>query len=129
GTINTTNVGTITSATFGRTFGGASNGTVPSIIGTTPGTLTKSGAGTWTLSGSNTFTGGVTINAGILQLNNAGALNSTTANAVTFGASSTGKLQLNGLSQTIFGLNINALVDTQSVEIGISGTCIIIVYS
>jgi len=37
------------------------------------------------LSASNTFTGGVTINGGVLQIGNGGALNSTTPNAVAMG--------------------------------------------
>ena len=68
------------------------------------------------LGGNNSFTGGVTINGGILQLNNAGALNSTTPNAVTFGASSTGDLQLHGHSVTVGGLTTNATVGTPIVE-------------
>ena len=56
--------------------------------------LVKSGSGTQTLSGANTFTGGVTINAGNLQLGSTGALNSTSPNAVNFGAASTGTLSL-----------------------------------
>lgn len=39
------------------------------------------------LSGNNTFTGGVYLNDGIIQLGNAGALNSSTANAINFGGS------------------------------------------
>ena len=35
--------------------------------------LVKTGSGTLTLGGNNTFTGGVTINAGTLQLGNPGA--------------------------------------------------------
>src|SRR5258706_8102233 len=84
--------------------------------------LTKSGAGTMAINGNNTFTGGVTINAGILRLGNAGALNSTTPNAVTFGAASTGTLQLNGNSVTISGLNTNAAVGTPTIEDGVAGT-------
>ena len=45
--------------------------------------LTKEGVGTVTLSGANTFTGGLTINNGTIQLNNSAALNSTLPNAVT----------------------------------------------
>ena len=62
GTLNLTNVGTITGPTFGLTLRGAGNGTVSSIIGTTSGTLTKNGTGTWTLLGANTYTGTTTIN-------------------------------------------------------------------
>ena len=63
--------------------------------------LAKSGAGNLTLSGTNTFTGGITINSGSLIVSSAGALNATTPNAVTFGASSTGNLRLAGNSVTI----------------------------
>ena len=74
GTLTLSNTGTITGATFGLTLTGAGNGSLASIIGTTTGTLAKSGTGTWTLSGANTFTGGTTLNAGTLNLNNATAL-------------------------------------------------------
>jgi autotransporter-associated beta strand protein len=46
-------------------------------------------------SGNNTFTGGVTINAGTLLIAT-GALNATTPNPVAFGANSTGTLGLVG---------------------------------
>ena len=39
--------------------------------------LRKTGGDTVTLSGANTFTGGVTISDGVLQLGSTGALNST----------------------------------------------------
>jgi autotransporter-associated beta strand protein len=74
GAINVTNTGTITGATFGLTLGGSGNGSLASILGTTTGTLTKSGTGTWTLSGANTFTGGTTLSAGTLNINNLQAL-------------------------------------------------------
>ena len=74
GTIALSNAGTITGATFGLTLGGAAGGTLTSILGTTSGTLTKADAGTWTLSSVNTFTGGTTLNAGQLNINNAQAL-------------------------------------------------------
>jgi fibronectin-binding autotransporter adhesin len=98
GDINISNAGTITGATFGLTVGGASNGTLSSVVGTTSGTLTKSGNGTWTISGDNTFTGATTISAGTLKLGaNGGGTNTplgTTAGStsVTSGAS----LDLNG---------------------------------
>jgi fibronectin-binding autotransporter adhesin len=46
------------------------------------GSITKAGAGTLTLSGANTFTGGVTLDEGTLNLNSASALGTGTA-AVT----------------------------------------------
>ncbi len=67
GDINITHTGTITGAGFALTLGGSGNGNVTSIIGTTTGTLTKSGTGIWTLSGANTYTGLTTISGGTLQ--------------------------------------------------------------
>jgi fibronectin-binding autotransporter adhesin len=87
GTLNLTNAGTITGATFGLTLAGAGNGSVSSIIGTTSGSLTKNGTGTWTLSGANTFTGTTTVNGGTLVLANGSgsALGATSAVTVNSG--------------------------------------------
>lgn len=87
GTLNLTNIGTITGATFGLTLRGSGNGTVASIIGTTSGTLTKSGTGTWTLTGANTFTGATTVNGGTLTLaaGSTGALGFTSSITVNSG--------------------------------------------
>ena len=87
--------------------------------------LTKAGAGTWVLSGANTYSGGTTINAGTLQLGNAntssgGALGKTTSASVTFGAGSTGELELNGNATTIIDFNTNATVGTPIIENGSS---------
>src|SRR5205085_3408426 len=92
GTLNLTNAGTITGATFGLTLTGAGLGTVSSLIGTTSGTLTKSGTGTWTLTGADTYTGSTSINAGILHIHNATALG-TIAGATTISSSATLQLQ------------------------------------
>jgi autotransporter-associated beta strand protein len=77
--------------------------------------LVKSGAGTLTLSGNNTFTGGVTINAGTLQISSAGALNSISPNAVAFGPGSTGILVFDG-AITISGLTTNATIGSPVVQ-------------
>ena len=68
------------------------------------------GNSTVILGASNTFTGGLTINGGVVQLNNPGALNSTTPNSVTLTSSGTAgqpapRLRLNGNSVTIGALN------------------------
>ena len=72
GTLSLSNVGTITGATFTLTLGGASNGSISSIIGTTTGGLTKTGTGTWTLSGVNTYTGVTTLTGGVLSVGTIG---------------------------------------------------------
>lgn len=125
GTLNTT-------ATFSTARGTTLNGTGGTfnvdptttlthsgVIGGT-GTLRKSGEGTLVLSGNNTFTGGVAIDNGIVQVGAAGALNTTTPNAVTFGAGASfvTKLQINAIDTTIGDLNTNALPGSPIVENG-----------
>ncbi|MFZ2906349.1 MAG: autotransporter-associated beta strand repeat-containing protein, partial [Cyclobacteriaceae bacterium] len=95
--------------------------TISSVISTIGG-LTKNGAGSLLLSASNTFTGGVSIDAGTLRLGNTGALNSGIPNAVSFGAASTGILQLNGNSVTVSDINTNIAVGTPVIENGVAGT-------
>ena len=103
-TITPTNGTTLTADTIiGVTQSGGSL-TLNNAIGGNFG-ITKVGNGTLALAGNNTFTGGVTINAGNLQLGNPGALNSSSPNSVTFGPSSVGTLSLNGKSVTIGALN------------------------
>jgi fibronectin-binding autotransporter adhesin len=85
GTLNLTNTGTITGATFGLTLTGAGSGGMSSIIGTPTGALIKSGAGTWTLSGTNTYSGGTTINGGTLAVSSDANLGGTTG-ALTLNA-------------------------------------------
>ena len=96
-TLTGSNVGTLAGAS--AVNGVISNGATATMA------LAKTGSGTWVLGGNNTFTGGVDIEAGILALANAGALNSTAPNVVSFGPASTGILALNGNSITITGLN------------------------
>jgi fibronectin-binding autotransporter adhesin len=72
--------------------------------------LVKAGAGSLTLSGNNTFTGGMTINAGALQIGSAGALNSAAPNTVT----DSGTLTLNGSSVAVAGLNGSGIVQNAS---------------
>ncbi len=82
---------------------------------TTDGTV---GGGTLILSGTNSFTGGVTIDAGTVQLGSAGALLTTAGseNAVTFGAASTGTLALTGLDTVVSALNTDASPGTTFVQ-------------
>lgn len=55
------------------------NYVLPSLAG---GSLTKVGSGVLTLSGNNTFTGGLTITAGVLQLGNGGVSGSVATDVV-----------------------------------------------
>ncbi len=91
------------------------SGVISNGLGT--GTLIKAGTGTLLLSGTNTFTGGTILNAGILQIGNAGAFG-TTSRALAFGVNSTGKLQLNGTSLSLTDLTTNATVGTPIIESG-----------
>ena len=77
--------------------------------------LVKNGSGTQTIAGNNTFTGSVTINAGVLQLGSATALNTTAPRPVAFGAD--GTLRLAGNSVVVSGLTgsaANTFVENQS---------------
>jgi autotransporter-associated beta strand protein len=97
GTLVLSNAGTITGATFGLTLTGAGNGTLASVIGTTTGGLTKNGAGAWTLTGNNTYTGATTVNAGTLIVNGKISGNSSSSLNVAAGTlAGTGTLSLPG---------------------------------
>jgi fibronectin-binding autotransporter adhesin len=101
-----TNFGTITVAAGGYTIGGnsvsltsgltASNAsgssTVSLVIGGA-GTVTKTSAGTFTLSGANSYTGTTTISAGVLNIQNASALGATSSGTTV---DSSASLQLQG---------------------------------
>lgn len=108
----TGNDGILTGASYA-----VESGTISAILGGSV-AMTKSTAGSVTLSGNNFFTGGVSINAGTLLLANAGALNSASGseNAVTFGALSTGVLSLAGNSITVRSLNSNATPGSPIVQ-------------
>lgn len=66
---------------------------------------TQGGTGTIALAGNNTFTGGLVIDVTNVRLDNAGALNATAPNRVTFANTALAKnLSLNGTSVTIASL-------------------------
>ncbi|MEI7423488.1 MAG: autotransporter-associated beta strand repeat-containing protein, partial [Prolixibacteraceae bacterium] len=96
------NAGTITGATFGLTLDGTNTASsLASIIGTTTGTLTKQGTGTWTLSGLNTYTGATTVNAGTLKAGVA----TTGANGAFGNASAVTLANTSGVVMDITGFN------------------------
>ncbi|MEQ1858297.1 MAG: autotransporter-associated beta strand repeat-containing protein [Chthoniobacteraceae bacterium] len=83
GMLSLTDAGTITGAGFNLFLTGAGDGAIGSGIATTTGAVSKAGAGTWTLSGTNTYTGFTAITAGTLQFANRVSLyNATPANWV-----------------------------------------------
>jgi fibronectin-binding autotransporter adhesin len=79
--------GTVTLGAATLTTGGNSENTayagVISSTGTPTTSLIKNGSGTFTLSGVNTFTGGVTINGGLINITTLGNLGSNTGNNLT----------------------------------------------
>ena len=97
---------------YGLTLGGATGGSVTGPIGTTTGSLTKEGAGTWTLNSANTFTGNTTISAGTLVIGSTGSLGSGSyagaiANSGTFQYSSSTAQTLSGVISGSGGLTKN----------------------
>jgi autotransporter-associated beta strand protein len=122
GTLNLTNAGTITGATFALTLTGAGNGSISGIIGTTSGTITKTGTGTWTLFGANTYTGVTTISNGILNIQNATALG-TVAAGTTVSSGATLQIQ-NDVTVGAEALTISGVGETTATGAleNVSGT-------
>ena len=80
--------------------------------------LVKNGAGTTTLSRSNSFSGGLTVNDGVLRIADSGALAGGNV-TVNGGAGAAGKLDLNNTSTTINSLNgaagaVSAIIANES---------------
>lgn len=73
------------SGSFLLVLAGTTTGTVSGSIAA--GAVTKNGPGTWTLTNANTYTGGTTLNAGILNINNASALGSVSSTFTITGGS------------------------------------------
>ena len=80
--------------------------------------LVKNGAGKATVATANTYSGGTTLNAGILAAGNATAFGEVGSATMAFGPGSTGTLQLNGFSIQLASLNSDANVGTPVIESG-----------
>jgi fibronectin-binding autotransporter adhesin len=119
GNINFSSNRGLTLAAGGGTFNSVGSDviTLTNVV-TGSGALTKTGAGELQIDGANTFTGGLVINDGRVKLGNAGALNSSSPNSVSFGAGATAAavLEINGNSLTISGLNTHATPGVPVVE-------------
>jgi len=121
GNLILSNPGTISGATFGLTLGGAATGSsLASIIGTTSGTVTKIGTGTWTLSGANTYTGDTILNDGTLSLGSAGALGTT--GTISFVG---GTLQFSGSNTTDYSPRFSAAAN-QTYKLDTNGQNVIL---
>jgi autotransporter-associated beta strand protein len=70
------------------------------------GGLLKSGAGDLTLSGNNSYTGGTTLTNSVAGNLTMGANNALGNGALTFNATATARLLLNGTNQTVTGLTL-----------------------
>lgn len=91
--------------------------TVGGIISGSGCGITKAGSGTLQLNNANLFTGGVTINAGVLKVGNLTALGPAANATVAFGNNSSGKLQLNSYNIVVAGLSTDpSVVGTPVVE-------------
>ena len=82
-------------------FRSAGNGSFYGVLATGSGTLSKTGAGSWFIVGSNTYSGATTIGAGTVQMSNNFALGRSSAITLTSGAT----LDLNGAN----ALNLSSL--------------------
>jgi autotransporter-associated beta strand protein len=84
------------------------------IVGTGAG-ITKTGAGTLSLSGNNTYDGGTNLNAGVVQVNSAGALGST--GTISFGG---GTLQYTAANTTDYSARFSTAA-SQAISIDTNG--------
>ncbi len=99
------------SGAFALTLGGAGDGVVSATGISTVASLTKDGAGTWTLSAINTYTGATTISAGVLALSGIGAIANSSGVSLATGTTF-------DISQTASGAVIQALNNTAAGQTG-----------
>jgi fibronectin-binding autotransporter adhesin len=111
----TATTGNTTTVTLGNTNSGTTSISGAISDGTSGGNLalaiTNTGSGTTTLSGTNTYSGGTTLNSGILQISA-----NTNIGTATVGA---GTITLNG--GTLVTTNSGLFTDTHALVVGASG--------
>ena len=89
--------GGVSTLTVNQTADATYSGVIQSGMYTRSVALAKSGSGTLTLSGNNTYTGGTTVNSGLLKLESNSALGSSGGSLTING----GVVDLNGRSPTV----------------------------
>jgi autotransporter-associated beta strand protein len=100
-----TGVGAKTLTLQGSNSGdGVINGKIVDSSGGGATSLVKAGTGTWTLAGLNTYSGGTTLSAGLLQLKSTSALGSSSGSLTVNG----GILDLNGQNISVGNLTGSA---------------------
>lgn len=126
-TASTNRAFTLTAATTSSIDVTTNNLTISGVSAATTGSLTKVGAGTLTLSGANTYTGITTINAGVLSVatinnggtaGNLGQATSAAANLVLGG----GTLQYTGATASTNRAFTLTAATTSSIEVTTGGT-------
>jgi autotransporter-associated beta strand protein len=109
------------STTPSLTLNGAGNGVIASAIGDLGVTLglVKSGAGTWTLTGSNGYTGGTVVSQGTLLANNTSGSATGTGNVtVLSGATFGGTGAISSLVTTSAGSFLSPGASIESLNVG-----------
>jgi fibronectin-binding autotransporter adhesin len=84
------------------------------IDGTSSGGFTKIGAGTLTLTGSNSYSGGTSVNAGVVSLGSATALGSTGGALAVGNNTAAAVLDLNNIAETVGALILGGQGTIQS---------------
>ena len=95
---------------------GAGDGEITAALNSpVVGSVTKTGAGTWTLSSTNTFTGAVSITAGKIVVGTGGSVANTTLTQVGVTNGSSGVLEINGGS---YNANLGTNNYDASINVG-----------
>lgn len=87
--------------------GGSTDYSIGTVISGTGGQLTKLGAGTLTLSGANTFTGNVIVSAGTLKIGNITALGAANTAVTKVTVASGAAVDFNGVVDARYGYTIS----------------------